>query len=231
MYEWLAFALSWDALWLVLFALKPSLRRQMLWASFFTMLTGLTEPIFVPRYWSPQSLFNLSATTHFDVESLIFSWGVGGIGSALYEAILNLKHIRMDSCEQKRERRWLHLLSLVSLPLVFSTLYFFTNINPIYCLTVGLLVGGLTAIACRPDLLWNALIGGLLFLGLYFTMFVLILAVFPDFINSWNHQALSGIFVIGVPLEELTYAFAFGMMWSCVYEHIRYYTLPIKSSH
>jgi hypothetical protein len=225
MYEWFVFALSLDAVWLVLYALKPNLRRQMLWVSAFTTLTGLAEPIFVPRYWNPPSLFNLTSTTHFDLESLIFSWGTGGIGSAIYEAVLNLKHRKMAPEEQKRERRWLHMFSLLSTPAIFLVLIFFTGLNPIYSLSAALFVGGVAAVACRPDLGWNTLVGGLLFTGLYFVLFALIEAASPSFVDAWNLSALSGILVIGVPLEELMFAFTFGMMWSGVYEHIRYYAI------
>jgi hypothetical protein len=50
---------------------------------------GLTEPLFVPRYWDPPSLFNLAATTGFDIESLIFCFAIGGIGAVLYDKHLD----------------------------------------------------------------------------------------------------------------------------------------------
>ena len=127
--------------------------------------------------------------------------------------------------ERKRERRWLHMFSLLSMPAVFGFLYFFTGLNPIYCLSAGLLVGGVAAVVCRPDLVWNTLVGGLLFMSLYFVLFALIVAVFPSFVDAWNLSAISGILVVGVPLEELMFAFTFGMMWSSVYEHVRYYAI------
>lgn len=225
MYEWLAFALSWDVVWLMLFVFKPHVRRQMLWVSLFTTLTGFAEPIFVPRYWNPPSLFNLASTTHFDVESLVFSWGTGGIGSVFYEVALNFKHRKMGTGELRHEQRWLHMASLASMPVVFAVLYLLTNLNPIYCVCAALFVGAVAAVACRPDLGWNTLLGGVLFLGLYFVMFSLILLAFPAFITAWNLSALSGVLVLGVPLEELMFAFTFGMMWSGVYEHIKHYAL------
>ncbi len=225
MYEWLALALSWDAVWLVLFAVKPNLRRQMLWVSFFTALTGLAEPIFVPRYWNPPSLFNLTATTHFDLESLIFSWGTGGIGTAIYESALNIKHRKMNADELRLERRWIHFSSLCALPVVSIGLLFFTNLNPIYCVSAGLFAGALAGVVCRPDLAWNTLLGGLLFTGVYFILVFLVVTAAPSFLSAWNLSALSGIVIFGVPLEELMFAFTFGMMWSGVYEHVRHYTL------
>ncbi len=224
MLEWLLFALAWDAVWVVLFISKPHLRRQMIWVSFFTALTGLVEPMFIPRYWNPPSLFNLASTTHFDIESVVFSWGTGGIGSVIYEATLNLRHEKMEQAQVKRERRSLHIFSLIALPLVFGVSFFYVGLNPIYAVSAGLLAGALAAIACRPDLAWNSIIGGLLFMGLYFIMFLGIITVFPSFINSWNMQVLTGILVLGVPLEELLFAFTFGMMWSGVFEHLKYYS-------
>jgi hypothetical protein len=222
MFEWFVFAIAWLAIWLVIFAAKPSLRHQMLWVSAFTMLTGLTEPIFVPSYWNPPSLFNLAATTRFDLESFIFSFAVGGIGSVLYEALTNVKQHKM-AVGEFNERRWLHFASIISTPLVFTLLVLFTGLIPIYSAGIALLVGSVAAVACRPDLAKNTLVGGILYMGLYFVFFLCINLAFPTFVNSWNLAALSGVVIVGVPLEELMFAFTFGMLWSGIYEHIKHY--------
>ena len=73
----------------------------MLRASLLTMPFGLTEALFVPRYWDPPSLFDLAQRTGFDIESLIFSFGIGGVGSVLYNILtgqnctaVDLPHLR-----------------------------------------------------------------------------------------------------------------------------------------
>jgi len=35
----------------------------------------------------------------------------------------------------------------------------------------------------------------------------------------WNLKALSGLEILGIPLEELAFAFSFGFFWSGVYEY------------
>jgi hypothetical protein len=40
----------------------------------------------------------------------------------------------------------------------------------------------------------------------------------------WNLKAISGIRLIGVPLEELMFAFTFGLYWSSVYEHFTWHS-------
>ena len=59
----------------------------MVWASLFTAPFGVTEPLFVPEYWCPPSLFDLAWRTGFDIVSLIFSFGIGGIGAILYNLL------------------------------------------------------------------------------------------------------------------------------------------------
>ena len=86
-----------------------------------------------------------------------------------------------------------------------------------------MLVGAATAILSRPDLVRKTLVGGLLFLA-YYALFMLALVITaPGYIEGvWNLPALSGILVLGIPLEELLFGFAFGLFWSSVYEHLKW---------
>ena len=225
MHEWLTFSLILLGIWFVIFLVRPFVRREMFWVSLFTMPIGLTEPLFVPAYWNPPSLFDLAAKTGFDVESLIFSFAIGGIVAVLYEAIFKIKHFRMTEKEMHSRRHRFHRLAIISPVLVFVPLYLFTRINPIYSVSIAMLVGGIATLLCRPDLKRKIAAGGLLFTVLYFLFFLSVNVVFPTFINSWNFSEISGILVVGVPLEERMFAFTFGMMWSSIYEHILWYRL------
>src|SRR3989304_9298480 len=85
--EWLVFSLILFGIWFIIFLFRRNLKKEMFLVSLFTMPFGLTEPLFVPEYWNPPSLFNLAATTGFDIESLIFCFGIGGVGVVLYNVI------------------------------------------------------------------------------------------------------------------------------------------------
>jgi hypothetical protein len=53
------------------------------------------------------------------------------------------------------------------------------------------------------------------------------LPAFPSYVAAvWNLPALSRVFVAGVPLEELMFAFTFGLYWSSVYEHLAWKRSP-----
>ena len=82
---WLLWASAFLIPWTLLYAFADADRRRVIWrTSLITSLFGLTEPIFVPQYWNPPSLFDLAARTGFDIESLIFSFAIGGIGASAY---------------------------------------------------------------------------------------------------------------------------------------------------
>ena len=96
---------------------------------------------------------------------------------------------------------------------------------------IALFLGGVATLYCRPDLKYKIWVGGLLFLALYAVYFGSLLLFFPDFVdNHWNLAALTGIKVIGIPLEELLFAFTFGMYWSGLYEHLFWYQLKPDNS-
>lgn len=214
--------------WLIVFfSIKDkSIRKKMLIVSLWTSLLGLTEPIFVPAYWSPPSLFNLAIRTGFDIESLIFAFGVGGLATVIYERIFNIQYIKVTKEERHKQHHKYHLLALVSSPIVFIILLLFTNINPIYSAVIALIAGGIFTWYCRPDLKKQMFVSAIIFTGIYFVYFLTLLAVAPGYVVSvWNMSALSGILILGIPIEELMFAFSFGFMWSSVYEHVRWYRI------
>jgi hypothetical protein len=185
-----------------------------------TALLGLTEPIYVPRYWNPPSLFELAQRTRFDIESLIFTFAIGGIGSALYDTLTRQDLAPVGAAERHGSRHRVHRLALLAPYFLFVPLYFLPW-NPIYPSLVCLLAGAIVSVICRPDLRRRTLVGGLLFLGLY-GVFMLGLRWFsPGYIDQvWNLRALSGILIVAIPLEELLFGLAFGMYWTGVYEHL-----------
>lgn len=222
-YAWLLWSLILIVIWAVIYLLlaKKENRREMLVVSFWTSLLGFTEPFFVPAYWNPPSLFDLAHRTGFDIESFIFSFAIGGIAVAIYEQIFGAEHSRIASGERKHFRHRYHLATLLFAPVIFFALYFGTSLNPIYDAFIALIAGGLATWYCRPDLKKKMITSAFLFLGLYFLYFLTLIAMYPGYVEQvWNLSALSGILVLGVPLEELLFAFGIGFLWSSVYEHI-----------
>jgi hypothetical protein len=218
-YVWLVWSGAFLAPWLAMFLARPAFRREMLQVSLATGLLGLTEPLFVPEYWNPPSLFELAQRTGFDFESLVFCFAIGGIGAVLYNTLARHTLVPVPTAERHHRRHRFHRLALAAPFLAFLPLYFLPW-NPIYPGIAALVVGGVANVLCRPDLAGNTVYGGVLFLILYAIFMLGLEIVAPGYIAQvWNLPALSGVMLGTIPIEELAFGFGFGLYWAGVYEH------------
>ncbi len=218
-YVWLVWSSAFLLPWLFLYLAFARHRRQMVWASLLMAPFGLTEPLFVPEYWNPPSLFELAQKTGFDIESIIFSFAIGGVGAVLYNILARKRLEPMSPGDRHRVRdRW-HRWALATPFVLFPVLYFLPW-NVIYAGIAAMGAGAAAVALCRPDLTSNALVGGVVFLAIYTIFLVGLKVSAPGYIEQvWNLEALSGILVYGLPVEELLFGFAFGLFWTGIYEH------------
>lgn len=216
---WLLWSGAFLIPWIGLYAMYPRHRGVMLRTSAFMALFGLTEPLFVPAYWNPPSLFELARRTGFDIESFIFAFALGGVGAVLYNGLTGKEMAPVDDRERSHPRHRIHRIALLTTFVAFPILYVLPW-NVIYASIAAMLAGTIAGLLCRPDLLRKAWVGGLLFLG-YYTVFLLGLKwSAPGYVEEvWNLPALSGVLLYGLPLEELLFALSFGLYWAAVYEH------------
>lgn len=220
-FVWLVWAGAFLLPWVALYIANPGRRRIMLRSSAVTSLFGLTEPLFVPEYWNPPTLFDLAQRTGFDIESLVFCFAIGGIGVVLYDAFHPRPLATISHHERARHR---YHRAILAAPFVLFVPLLATGWNPIYPGIVSLAVGAVGAMFCRPDLAAKTAFGGLLFLGLYAVFMAGLRVSSPGYIEAvWRLDALSGIGVAGIPLEELLFAVTFGMYWSSAYEHVTWH--------
>lgn len=219
-YVWFFWSSTFLAAFLLVYLLSPADRRQMLRAGAATAPFGLTEPLFVPAYWNPPSLFDLAQRTGFDLESLIFTFAIGGVAVILYNRLTGQAVAAIPEAARSSRRHRLHGLALLAPAFTFLLLVPL-GWNPIYPAVIAMVAGATAAVICRPDLFAKTLVGGLLFLG-YYALFMLgLILSAPGYVEEvWNIGALSGLRPLGIPVEELMFGFAFGLYWSSVYEHL-----------
>lgn len=221
-YIWLLWSSAFLIPWGLVYIAFPEQRRAMWWSSVFTAPFGLTEPLFVPEYWMPPSLFDLAENTGFDIESLIFSFGIGGIASVFYNLVVRKQTELVATCERNHAQHQYHYYALATPFIVFILFYFFPW-NPIYPSILAMFSGALATVLCRPDLKQKTWVGGLLFFAYYAIFLAGLEWSAPGYIDRvWNMDVLSGITIGFMPIEELLFAIGFGMYWSGVYEHIKW---------
>lgn len=170
---------------------KCAVATRFVKASVVIALFGLTEPIFVPRYWNPPSLFDLAQRTGFDIESLIFSFAIGGIGTSLYFAFTATKLSPVTADHRRATWHRFHAQSILIAPLTFVPLSY-GPWNIIYAAIAVLVLGSASSILCRPELARTTFIGGALFFCLYGIFMFGLLWIAPGYIEAvWRLPALS----------------------------------------
>ncbi len=223
-YAYISLSVALSLVWVTLYVLRHDLNASMLRVSACTALLAITEPVFVPRYWNPFTIFNLARRTGFDLESVLFSFSIGGIVFAAYELFFHVGPVEIIGAERHNGRHRQHTLAVLSPFLLFGILIFTTRLNPIYSSAIALIAGFFATLYCRRDLWLKMIVSGGLFFGIYFFAFALFNVVFPGYVEAvWNLKAISGVRLMGVPLEEMMFGFTFGLYWSSVYEHLTWH--------
>src|SRR6516162_9781975 len=125
-YVWLVWSSAFLVPWLGAYVAFPRHRKAMVWASLVTAPLGLTEPLFVPHYWNPPSLFDLARRSGFDIESVIFSFAIGGMGAVLYNLLAGRALLPVSAADRHSPRHKnallgaRHSIPVVSAPVPIS---------------------------------------------------------------------------------------------------------------
>ena len=185
------------------------------YALFFPLLSHISPDLTItPGYWEPKTLFNLGKLTGgYAIEDALFMFLTGGIAAALYEEMFG-RHLS----NRKAKHRPHVAVATAAVGAIVTTSF---KVNLIYALIVFGFVGAAVIWIQRRDLVIHSLVGGLAFLVVYFLSFELFLLIFPHYIGTYYHlHNISGLLLLGVPLEEIMFAFSFGLMWSPIYEYM-----------
>jgi hypothetical protein len=222
--------------------------RELWWASFACSWLALSQPLFVPDYWNPPSVLKVcewdleSFLFCFGVGGLAavltelprvrkallwldfqFFRIVKGIlvgitwttrGTLPLTRVSGISSSALITKEQTR-------VDNMILVLVFIATFGATaqlDLNIIYDVA---LVCSTTAVFIwwrRPKLRWQIIGGGISFTLIYTVVLVIVGWLYPNFYEHWNQDELSGVTILGAPLEEYIFSFTFGILWAPLYE-------------
>jgi len=220
-YSYLLGALIFDVAWLACYVVGKNYRAAIRWGTLISAPLALTSILFVPQYWTPPSLFDLDQKIRVGIEDFLWAAAVGGIASVVAEILLKERLSVIRKAARKQ-----HFAPFVVVVVVFIALELWYRDKTIYNTIIAFAIGAVVIAYLRSDLIPTMLIGALSFTALYFVLFLVVLLLYPDFVRRYYNIAhLLGIYVRGVPIEELLFAGTGGAIWSVAYEYVQGYRL------
>ncbi len=220
-YSYLVGVIIFWVAWLVCAALGKAYRSEMRWGTFIAAPFALTSLLFVPQYWTPPSLFDLDQKIRVGIEDFLWAAAVGGIAAIVGEISLEE---RLGAIRKSRHKR--HYVPFIAAIVVFLALEFGLHWKTMTSTIAGLAVCALVLAYLRRDLILLMLVSASSFTVLYFVLFLVVLAFYPEFVRRYyNLPNLLGIYVRGVPIEEVLFAATGGAVWSVAYEYVYGYRL------
>ena len=197
-----------------IYGLRPDLRPVMGWMALASIPFAFTESFFLSVYWSPIFLFDLGSRYGFGIEDFLFVVLLGMLTCASYPTAFR----KVLSPVVKKRSRVICLLPLALGGLGLAVVLLLTTIPIIYgtwCV-MGLFI--MVTWFVRRDLIWPSCAGGAVMTICYWLICLGWQILYPGiFANAWNQEALGGLFVLGVPVEELIYAGFAGMSGTVLY--------------
>lgn len=220
-YSYLVGVLIFGAAWVACYVLGKKYRAEIRRGTLIAAPMALTSLLFVPQYWTPPSLFDLDQKIRVGIEDFLWAAAVGGIASVVAEILLKEKLSNIRKAARKR-----HFAPFVVVVVVFIALELWHHDKTIYNTIIAFAIGSVVIAYLRSDLVPTMLTGALSFTLLYFALFLIFLFLYPGFIQRfYNIPNLLGIYVAGVPIEELLFAGTGGAIWSVAYEYVQGYRL------
>jgi hypothetical protein len=220
-YSYLVGVLIFWVAWIVCSVLGKTCRSEIRWGTLIATPLALTSLLFVPQYWTPPSLFDLDQRIRVGIEDFLWAAAVGGIASVVGELFLRE---RLGQLRKSRHKR--HFTPFALVVVVFVALYFGLHWKTMNATIVSFTVGALALGYLRRDLVPLMLTSAVSFTVLYFVLFFSLLVLYPQFVQRYyNLPNLLGIYVFGVPIEELLFAATGGAVWSVAYEYVFGYRL------
>jgi Lycopene cyclase len=213
-FTYLLGALFFIVIWMAFFGLFPKGRTVIFWSSLSWGPAGpISEYWHRADYWRPELIFAVHiGNWTFGLEDFLFAFAFGGICTGIFDLLMR----RIWQAEDIRFnlKGFIKLLSIVLLSLMLMGVLswiFHLNSLPAISISFILLAGSIFYRGSR--LLLPGLVTALLmmfFMWLFYWAFFL--RLYPDIIGRWwISNALSGITLAKVPIEELIWAASAGL--------------------
>jgi len=201
--------------WLSFFLLRKDLRHQQLFVSIFTApLAPVTQILwFYKDYWRPEYVWTFTVlNVPLGVEEVLFAFFIGGIGSILYEVIFRTDY---------KPGRW--RFKETAYVVIFSGVFFgflkTLDLNTVWASSIALVLSSLMIVYLDKNVRIDWVMSSVLMFALVMFTYLACFALFPAIVSKfWLPSGLSGINLLGVPVEEIIWFVSWAMYSGVAYE-------------
>ena len=229
-FSYLLGVLYFSITWMVLFGIFPEERKVIFWSSFACGPAGpISEYWHRADYWRPDLILSINiGEWTFGLEDYCFAFAFGGISTGIFELLMkrfwHAEDIEFD---------WKGFIKLIGIVLLNITLMGalskLFHLKSLYASIISFIIITGYIFYRRPLFIFSGLVTALLmmfFMGLFYWGFFF--KLYPEVIGRWwLRNALSGITLAKVPIEELMWV---GSAALFIGPAVRYSLLPPKST-
>jgi hypothetical protein len=187
-------------------------KKQILISSLFALPQAYFSLALIPIYWNPDKTPFLG----IGLEDFIFSFLTGGL---VWMCVLAFFNDRISNI-LKREKIILKCIVTIVFGVISVSILSLINIKDIMNPFIVMLLWSMVIIIFHFDYWEIALTGGFTFLIVYSLILKTILIIWPEFISFWTLNNLSNVLILKMPVEELIWAFLYGLSWSLAIAYI-----------
>lgn len=200
-------------IFIIAYLLSPeNQRRPMMLSGLLSAPWSLVSISFVPEYWHPERVLIFLT----GIEDIIFSFANGGTVWLL--SILVIKDTFLLNLRNTTILKRYIACSMFGIAVMVASRR--CGLGLMLSTIISVIALGSILIAVHRRVWPITLLGMTAFTGMYFIVLFITLALWPEFIGQWNIENLWGISVIGIPLEEIVWAAAFGGVWPTMMAYV-----------
>lgn len=198
--------------WLLMYWRLKNDRRDILVVSLFFGLVGLTTPhLFCEDWWRPQTIFG----GFYSIEDFLLGFTNGSLAVMGHRLFF-----REKTAGQIIWKKIIGLMILVFL--VTDIMFYGFGLASFYSNFCGLLAVCVYVLWRRKDLFPIGLMSGIFVMMISLPVYYILLRINPTWIsNEWLAENLSGIKMIGVPIEDVVWYLLIGISLGVVYPYIK----------
>jgi len=198
--------------WSLMLLFAPKSRKPMLWASLGCGTAGpVSEYWHRQDYWHPTYMYSIEIGNWvFGIEDYVFAFVFGGICAGTFDLILRGVHSEHRTVIDI----WGGYFRLTNFGLVCLAALFLLidgiGSNSLYAISLVFLICTIYVLIKKPEWLPATLMSSVIVATLMWIFYWgFFLQLFPNLVGEWwRPEALSGIALLGVPIEEILWAWA-----------------------